>query len=104
MIKNNFTLIARKLRRNQTDVEKVLWYKLRNRQLKGIKFHRQYQIGPYIVDFVCLEHFLIIELDGGQHAENRKDLSRTKFLEQKGFEVLRFWNHEVLENIEGVEV
>jgi len=93
--------IARRLRRDSTDVEKKLWQRLRNRQLEGYKFRRQWPIGPYVPDFVCFEVRLIIELDGGQHtAEN--DAARTAILEKEGWRVLRFWNNEVSENIEGV--
>lgn len=93
---------ARKLRRNQTDAERWLWQQLRAKQL-GAKFRRQQSIPPYIVDFVCFEHKLIIELDGGQHdAQQQYDARRTKFLEQQGYHVVRFWNNDVFENKEGV--
>ena len=93
------------LRQNMTDVENILWYYLRNNQLNGYKFRRQEAIGGYIVDFVCFEKKLIIELDGGQHNEENiiaKDSIRQKFLENNGFVVLRFWNDEILENLENV--
>ena len=93
---------ARRLRRQLTDTERKLWYHLRNRQFEGIKFRRQYPIGRYIVDFVSVEQSLIIELDGGQHADNQKDLIRDDWLRTQGYNILRFWNHEVLQNIEGV--
>ena len=96
---------ARKLRREATDAEKLLWRKLRARQVCGAKFRRQVPIGPYIVDFVCFEHRLIVEIDGGQHNEPRGrayDIQRTRWLESQGFRVLRFWNNEVLGNLEGV--
>ena len=96
---------SRELRQNSTDVEKILWYYLRNNQLNGYKFRRQEAIDKYIVDFVCFEKKLIIELDGGQHNENdniTKDNERTKFLENNNFKVLRFWNNEIIENIENV--
>ena len=103
MRSSRMTTRARQLRRNQTDAERLLWSKLRNRQLEGRKARRQYVIGPYIVDFVFLEDRLIVELDGGQHAEQVEgDAQRTAWLEMKGFRVLRFWNHEVLGNLEGV--
>ena len=94
---------ARALRKNQTDAESRLWRLLRNRQVAGAKFRRQVPIDKYIVDFVCMENKLIIELDGGQHAEAKEyDEQRTRELEKRGFQVIRFWNHEVLENMEGV--
>lgn len=96
---------ARTLRKNPTEVEKKLWSKLRSRQLQGLKFRRQQTIGPYVVDFINLEEKVIIELDGGQHNEEKninKDLVRTAFLEKEGFKVLRFWNNEVNNNLDGV--
>ncbi|MBI2235322.1 MAG: aminotransferase class V-fold PLP-dependent enzyme, partial [Micavibrio aeruginosavorus] len=92
---------ARNLRNNLTDAEKHLWRKLQHKQL-GVKFRRQHPIDRYIVDFVNLDHGLIVEVDGGQHADNAKDTERTAFLESKGYKVIRFWNNEVLGNIEGV--
>src|SRR5688572_30542547 len=97
------TLIARKLRRNQTDAERTLWFRLRDRRLRGLKFRRQVPIGGYIVDFCCEYTRLIIELDGGQHVEQSKeDAERTSALEAMGYLVLRFWNNDVLLNTEGV--
>jgi very-short-patch-repair endonuclease len=94
---------ARRLRRNQTRHEALLWSKLRNRGLAGSKFHRQFAIGAYVVDFMCREHSLIVELDGGQHAnQGEQDIRRTRWLEAQGFRVLRFWNNEVMENLAGV--
>ncbi len=94
---------ARELRRNSTDAENRMWYFLRNRRLHGFKFSRQYVVEPYIVDFICREKNLIIELDGGHHTENvLYDEERTHFLELNGYKVLRFWNHEVLNNINAV--
>jgi len=93
--------IARKLRKNMTDAERLLWCKLRNKQL-GAKFRRQSPIDKYIVDFVCFEKKLIIEVDGSQHLGNRKDRERDKWFENNGFKVLRFWNNEVLKNVNGV--
>lgn len=91
------------LRTNSTDAEKRLWQALRNRQLQGHKFRRQHPIPPYIVDFVCLERRLIVELDGGQHAESQAyDASRTAALERLGYRVLRFWNNEILGNTQAV--
>ena len=94
---------ARRLRRTQTDAEAKLWARLRARQISGGKFRRQHQIGPYVADFCCVEHGLIIEIDGGQHAEQmQSDQRRTAVLKLHGFRVLRFWNNEVLANIEAV--
>jgi FeS assembly protein SufD len=97
-----FLETARKLRRNQTDAEKKIWNLLRNRQLAGYKFYRQFRIGNYYVDFVCRDINLVIEIDGGQHDECKKDIERTKYLESEGYKVIRYWNNEVLGNIEGV--
>jgi very-short-patch-repair endonuclease len=95
---------SRDLRRNATDVERRLWRHLRSRKLEAFKFRRQRPIGPYIVDFVCLERGLIVELDGGQHAEQTRsyDERRDAYLHRAGYRVLRIWNNEVIENIEGV--
>jgi len=84
-----------------TDVERKLWLSIRNRQLGGFKFRRQATIGPFVVNFLCVEARLIIELDGGQHDETI-DAGRTAFLEARGHQVLRFWNINVIENFEGV--
>jgi very-short-patch-repair endonuclease len=93
---------AKKLRREMTDAELKLWLRLNVRQL-GVKFRKQVPVDPYIADFACLEHSLIIEVDGGQHDENRaKDERRTRYLEGKGYRVLRFWNTDVMRNIDGV--
>ncbi len=92
---------ASALRRNATDVEKSLWSPLRNRQMQGFKFRRQATIGPYVVDFLCIEAALVIELDGGQH-DPAIDAPRTAFLEGRGLKVVRYWNHEVAENLDGV--
>jgi len=100
--KRNEITIARKLRINSTDTEKYLWKYLRERQLEGIKFRRQHPIGKYIVDFINLEKKIIIELDGGQHLDNKKDKLRDRWLKEQGYKVLRFWDNEVLINIEGV--
>ena len=94
---------ARKLRKNSTIAERKLWHRLRSRNFLGLKFRRQEPIGNYIVDFACYEKKLIIELDGGQHNEfSKKDIPRTKALEKEGYIVLRFWNNDVINNIEGV--
>lgn len=90
---------ARKLRREMTDAERKLWRSLRCEQLRGWKFRRQAAIGPYVVDFVCFDAKLVVELDGGQHnTEEGKqhDLRRTAWLESQGFRVVRFWNHDAL--------
>ena len=85
------------MRRNMTDAERKLWSVLRNRQVEGLKFRRQHPFGDYILDFVCLEEKIVVEVDGGQHQERtREDNIRTGALENAGFCVLRFWNHEVL--------
>lgn len=89
---------AKKLRQQMTAAERRLWYRLRARRF-GKKVKRQVPIGPYIVDFACLRHKLIIELDGGQHADNAQDVERDAWLEQCGYRVLRFWNHDVLKQI-----
>jgi len=95
--------IARGLRRRPTDVESLLWQRLRGRQCGGYKFRRQVPIGSYLVDFACIEAKSIVELDGGQHAESvTQDAERTKYLESLGYEVIRFWNHDVMENISGI--
>ena len=94
---------ARNLRKNRTDAENRMWYYLRNRRLAGYKFVREKVVGKYIADFVCREKKLIIEVDGGQHmAAAAYDQQRTKDLEAIGYQVVRFWNNEVHENIQGV--
>jgi very-short-patch-repair endonuclease len=94
--------VERKLRGQQTDAERKLWFAVRDRRLDGFKFVRQEAIGPFIVDFACRECKLIIEVDGGQHAESTKDAARDAFLASEGYRVLRFWNNDVLANREGV--
>lgn len=99
----NKVAMARHLRQNQTDAEKCLWRYLRNRQMHGHKFRRQYPIGEYIVDLVCLEKMVVIELDGGQHLEQaEQDMERTEYLGLLGYEVYRYWNNDVLVNTESV--
>ena len=96
---------ARQLRREETDAERKLWEKLRSTRLEGLKFRRQVPIGDFIADFFCREHKLIIELDGGQHAEPAniaRDKRRTALLESRSYRVIRFWNNDVLTNIDGV--
>jgi very-short-patch-repair endonuclease len=97
--------LARKLRQSHTDAEKALWAKLRNKQLAGVKFRRQQPLGAYIVDFVSFERKVIVEIDGGQHNEeevSKRDEWRATRLKERGYQVLRFWNNEVLVNMEGV--
>src|SRR5262249_15624329 len=94
---------ARRLRRDQTDAERVLWFRLRDRRLAGWKFRRQVPIDRYVVDFVCADARVIVELDGGQHAERtEQDRARTAVLEAMGYLVLRFWDNDVLSNTDGV--
>jgi very-short-patch-repair endonuclease len=94
---------ARRLRRNQTEAERRLWARLRSNQLCGFKFRRQYPIDRFIVDFCCFERRLVVELDGGQHAtQTEADQKRTHILESSGYGVLRFWDNEVLEDINAV--
>ncbi len=92
---------ARELRRTMTDAERQLWSLLRNRSL-GVKFRRQVPIGRYIADFACLEARVIVELDGGQHAESTADLERDASLGALGYRVVRIWNPDVLQNPQGV--
>ena len=94
---------ARNFRKGQTDAERKLWSRLRARQLNSIKFRRQHPIGQYIVDFCCTDYRLVIELDGGHHVQQAdEDLRRTAMLVQRGYRVLRFWDHEVLKDIDAV--
>ncbi len=93
---------ARRLRQAATKAETALWYRLWSRALNGHKFVRQEPIGPYTVDLVCREHRLIIEVDGGQHADNARDAVRDKWLVDHNYRVLRFWNNDVLGNMTGV--
>ncbi len=93
---------AKQLRQTMTDAEKKLWAALRDRRLGGHKFRKQQPIGPYIVDFVCQEHGLIVEADGSQHFENDYDVRRDAFLQSTGYRVLRFWNNDILTNMHGI--
>lgn len=94
---------ARDLRRDMTDAERLLWRHLRRRQVEGLKFRRQHPIGCFIVDFVCIEAALVIEVDGGQHGERQEqDAARTIWLNRQGYRVLRFWNNDVLDDIDAV--
>ncbi len=90
------------VRQNATDAERRLWGALRDRRLAGYKFRRQHPIGPYIVDFACTKHHLVIEADGGQRNESTADLRRTAWLQQHGWRVIRFWNNDIFTNTEGV--
>ena len=91
------------LRKNSTDAERLLWRHLRDRRLKGHKFRRQHVIGRYIVDFVCPIEKLIVEVDGGQHASRLAyDACRTRYLASQGYRVARFWNHDVLRDVDSV--
>ena len=102
-LQNSLNSFARELRNNSTDTERLLWRYLRNSQLESVKFRRQQPIETYIVDFISFDKRIIIELDGGQHSENKKyDKQRDACLRANGFVVLRFWNNEVIENTEGV--
>ena len=95
---------SRRLRRNLTDAEQLLWRHLRMRQLAGHRFRKQHPVGEFVVDFVCMERRLAIEINGGQHADSTAhDALRTKSLAAEGYHVLRFWNNDVLQNIEGVK-
>ena len=102
---NYKTTLARKLRKNMTPQELKLWGILRNRKFKNLTFKRQYPIGDYIVDFICKEKWLIIEIDGGQHNTPdaiEYDRIRTEYLNNRGFNVIRFWNNDIDNNIDGV--
>jgi very-short-patch-repair endonuclease len=96
-------LRSRRLRRDQTDAEAKLWSRLRNASLNGAKFRRQFPIGEFIADFCCPESRLVIELDGGQHAERvHRDEWRSALLARDGYRVVRFWNEEIVNNLDGV--
>ena len=93
--------VAKNLRIALTDAERKLWFHLRSGRLDGMKFRRQHPIPPYVVDFACLKARIIIELDGSQHADER-DAARTRFLEAKGFKVIRFWDNDVLHHTDAI--
>ena len=102
---HDLIVLSRNLRKNQTDAENLLWRHLRGKHLEGLRFRRQHPLGRYIIDFVCLEKRLVLELDGGQHGEENeeiKDKERDQWLNAEGYQVLRFWNNEVFTNLEGV--
>ncbi|WP_235927696.1 endonuclease domain-containing protein [Sandarakinorhabdus rubra] len=87
---------ARAMRKSMTPAERALWHLLRDRRFSGHKFRRQVPVGPFIVDFLSFADRLIVEADGGQHADNLPDEARTRWMKAQGFRVLRFWNHEIL--------
>ena len=93
---------ARRLRRNLTDAERRLWLYLRQRQINGFLFRKQCPAGPYVADFACLQAKLIVEVDGGQHADSATDAARDAWFAAHGYRTLRFWNNDVLQNTEGV--
>lgn len=93
---------AKSLRKHSTDAELKLWHHLRGKRMLSLKFRRQQPIGPYIVDFVCCDRKIVIECDGGQHLESEKDLSRDAWLTRQGYRVLRFWDNEILLNLDDV--
>ena len=92
---------ARRLRRDATECETRVWLAVRGRRLAGVKFRRQATIGPFVADFLCIEHRLIVEIDGGQH-DAEVDAARTAYLEARGYRILRFWNNDVIDNLDGV--
>ena len=96
------TGLARRLRRDSTSVELRLWNRLRSRSIDGYKFVRQEPIGRYVVDFVCRDRRLIIEVDGGQHADNMRDQTRDQWLREHNYRILRFWNNDIMNNMDGV--
>jgi very-short-patch-repair endonuclease len=101
VVRRTISKHAAPLRRAATDAEMALWLELRARRLEGFKFRRQWTLGRYVVDFCCLEKGLVVEVDGGQHSEDR-DARRTAWLMGEGYRVLRFWNNDVLTNMDGV--
>ena len=96
------TTRAQLLRSNATPAERTLWRHLSRRQLDGWKFSRQIPVGPFICDFMCRKLKLVIEIDGGQHDENPRDVARTAYIAREGFRVVRYWNNEVQDNLSGV--
>ncbi len=94
--------LAKALRRRMTETERLLWFRLRDRRLLGCKFRRQWPIGPYVVDFACIEHGLVVEVDGSQHRDSASDPLRDERLRELGFLVLRFWNNEVNTELDAI--
>jgi very-short-patch-repair endonuclease len=94
--------LQRKLRNTMTDAEIRLWQRLRGRQIAGCKFRRQHPFLDFVLDFVCMEKRLIVEVDGGQHLENSRDKERDRRLQEAGFRILRFWNNQVLQETDAV--
>lgn len=92
---------ARQLRKDMTDAEKAFWSRVRDKRFHGLRFRRQHPVGPYVVDFYCAVVNLVVEIDGGQH-NDAKDAPRTAFLENRGLRIVRFWNHDVLKDVESV--
>ncbi len=101
MGEKRFTRTAHTLRRDMTEAERKLWARLRNRQIDKVKFVKQLPVGPFVADFAARSLGLIIELDGGQHSESR-DAARSELIEAHGYRVIRFWNNDVMDNLEGV--
>jgi very-short-patch-repair endonuclease len=93
---------ARSLRQSLTDAERKLWYALRDRRMQAVKFRRRAPVGPYIADFLCVQHKLVVEADGSQHGESARDEARDAWLARNGYRILRFWNHEILKAREDV--
>ncbi len=93
---------ARAMRKSLTDAERKLWHALRDRRLQTVKFRRQAPVGPYIADFLCIRHKLVVEADGSQHGQSERDEARDAWFKSNGYRVLRFWNHEVLTTQESV--
>ncbi len=102
MMVEEATSRARNLRTSQTDAENALWRHLRDRRFHGLKFRRQVPLGSYVADFACFEAKVIVEADGGQHADNARDDRRDRYFRGQGYRTLRFWNVDILKNIEGV--
>jgi very-short-patch-repair endonuclease len=98
----SLTKTARNLRSRMTDAERKLWYALRDRRFQSFKFRRQVPVGPYVADFLSFTSRLVLEVDGGQHAESARDARRDSWFAENNFRVVRFWNNEVLSNLEGV--
>ena len=102
MVPPQHRAFARSMRTDATKAENMLWQALRNRQLEGMKFKRQVPLDGYILDFVCFDERLIIEVDGGQHSDSTADMRRDGYFESQGFRTIRFWNHDVEQDVDGV--